>query len=129
MERRPAASARPTGTRRVILSFSKAITNTFSSYSPIFSDSRPRILPTPWVGYTTYSQTAKPFFEPAATGATAATGALATAFTGAGAAFGAMTATGFFTSIFFMPGFTEDLADDFIATFEATFLVFADCFF
>src|SRR6201747_1240647 len=105
--RMPTLATLAVGTRSVILSFMKLITNSSSLAPAISCSSMARIWPTPWAGYTTNSLVLKPwrwvntFFGSstrgaATTGFAATTGLAAAetgAFTGAGftAALGAAT--------------------------------------
>src|SRR5258707_3593234 len=57
--RNPETFALPRGTRSVMRSLSKWTTKTLSVWPAISCVSMPRILPTPWVGYTTKSPVPK----------------------------------------------------------------------
>src|SRR3984957_11025561 len=101
--RMPTLATFAVGTRSVILSFMKLITNS-SSFAPAIScSSMARIWPTPWAGYTTNWWVLKPWrwingFFSSTRGATAATGFAAT--TGLAAATGALTGAAFGAAAF-----------------------------
>src|SRR6195952_4452709 len=94
--RMPTLATLAVGTRSVILSFMKLITNSSSLAPAISWSSIARIWPTPWAGYTTNSLVLKPwrwvrtFFGSSTRGAAAtgfaATGLAAAVTTGLGAA-------------------------------------------
>src|SRR5665213_4016553 len=75
--RMPTLATLAVGTRKVILSFMKLITNSSSLAPAISCSSMARIWPTPWAGYTTNSLVLKPwrwvrtFFGSSTRGATA----------------------------------------------------------
>src|SRR5471030_1554685 len=114
----PTLATLAVGTRSVILSFMKLITNSSSLAPAISCSSMARIWPTPWAGYTTNSWVLKPwrwvktFFGSSTRGATA--GAFAT---------GLMAATGFTAGLFetalFETAFGAILGAILGATFEA----------
>src|SRR5665213_111956 len=131
--RMPTLATLAVGTRKVILSFMKLITNSSSLAPAISCSSMARIWPTPWAGYTTNSLVLKPwrwvstFFGSstrgaATTGLAATTGfAAAAAATGfdTGAFTGALAATGALGAATFGAGAFETVA--FAAVFAVLF--------
>src|SRR5580698_10922584 len=103
--RMPTLATLAVGTRKVILSFMKLITNSSSLAPAISCSSMARIWPTPWAGYTTNSLVLKPWRWVRTFFGSSMRGAATTGFAAAAAA------TGFDTG-----GFTAALG---AATFGA----------
>src|SRR5665213_2929009 len=127
--RMPTLATLAVGTRKVILSFMKLITNSSSLAPAISCSSMARIWPTPWAGYTTNSLVLKPwrwvrtFFGSSTRGA-AATGfaaglAAATGLWATGLWATALWATGLLATAFGAVAFGAVLG----ATFEAVAFV------
>src|SRR6188768_3263351 len=112
--RMPTLATLAVGTRSVILSFMKLMTNSSSLAPAISCSSIARIWPTPWAGYTTNSLVLKPwrwvagFFGSSTFGATGFTAAVFTGATLAGAALWATGFTGALATAALAAGFTAD---------------------